>query len=105
MRGKLLATATTMGHYSDRGSDLAKIQAAIIESRRLRIHHFAAHRGKVLERTVDPMVSGTPTARLTSCARIIASFWSTASSMVIPLAEVFERDPVFDMYSYVGRGI
>jgi predicted DNA-binding transcriptional regulator YafY len=109
MRGRLLATAPTTGDYSGRGSDLSMIQAAIIDSRRLRIHHFSAHRGKVLERTVDPYgfwyVDGAiyliAFDQLRSDYR---KFLVDRIREVIPLEEVFEADPAFDMNAYVGYG-
>jgi predicted DNA-binding transcriptional regulator YafY len=98
-----------MGDYSERGSDLARIQAAIVDNRRLRIHHFAPHRGKVLERTIDPYgcwyVDGAVYLVAFDHLRTdFRKFLVDRIRKVIALDEVFERDPSFDMDAYVGRG-
>jgi len=109
LRGGLLATVSTPGSYGERRSDIQHIEQAVREHRRLSLVHFSAHRGEVLERTVDPYGLWYVDGGL-----YLIAFDHTRSDHrkylvdrireVRLLGQTFEPDPDFDLQAYVGRG-
>jgi len=109
LRGGLLATVPAPADYSGRRDEIERIERAIIETRRLRIVHFAPHRGESLERKVDPygiwFVDGALYLIAFDHLRLdYRKFLVDRIREVELLSEPFEPDPSFDLQAYVGRG-
>ncbi len=104
-----LATVAAPGDYRARRSELQLVEQGVRERRRLRLVHFAAHRGETLPRTVDPYgiwyVDGA--LYLIAFDHLRAdhrNFLVDRIRSVTLLDEVFDPDPDFDLQAYVGRG-
>ena len=109
LRGGLLATVSAPGDYTGHRTELEAIEHAIRDSRRLRLVHFAAHRGETLDRVVDPYgvwyIDGA--LYLVAYDRLRADhrkFLVDRIRSAIVLDETFTPDPGFDLQAYVGRG-
>ena len=108
-RGGLLATIPAPGDYAGRRGELQQIERAIREHRRLELVHFAAHRGEILERRVDPYGIWYVDGALYLIAfdhlrNDHRKFLVDRIREVHVLDEVFEPDLEFDLQAYVGRG-
>ena len=109
LRGGLLASVPAPGDYGSRRDDLRHIEKAIRDHRRLRLVHFAAHRGKTLRRTVDPYgiwyVDGALYLIAYDHLRCDhRKYLVDRIREVEALDSTFEPDPEFDLQAYVGRG-
>jgi predicted DNA-binding transcriptional regulator YafY len=109
LRSGILATVPAPGDYTGLRGELQLIERAILEHRRLRLVHFAAHRSETLPRTVDPYgiwyVDGALYLIGFDHLRFDhRKFLVDRIREVAVLDETFEPDPDFDLQGYVGRG-
>jgi predicted DNA-binding transcriptional regulator YafY len=109
LRGGLLATVPVTGDYGGRRAEIELIEHGIREHRRLRLVHFAAHRGDVLDRTVDPygiwyVDGGLYLIAFDHLRADHRKFLVDRIRDVHLLDEVFAPDSDFDLQTYVGRG-
>lgn len=109
LRGGLLATVPAAGDYASRRAEIAALERAIREHRRLRLVHFSAHRRAEIERTVEPYGVWYVDGALYLVAydhlrRDHRKFLVDRIHHATVLDEPFEPDPAFDLQAYVGRG-